>query len=196
MIFSVFFTILYQGSTPMKQLKFILAFLVVAVIVLSGIRGVFAHERRELENNITLVFGWREEPAYTGLFNGPEIFVRHTDTEESIEGAELQAEVTFGDQTKVLTFRQAFGEPGHYVAELMPMLPGDYSFHVTGTVGDVQIDEVFTSADGEFGSVEPITDIMFPVLENMTIQELAERIANLEVMITEIQAALDALQGE
>src|SRR5262245_21580782 len=123
----------------MKPIKHLLALVVVVVLVFSGIQAAFAHEHRDLENNITLIFGWREEPDLTGLFNGPEIFVRSTDTEEPIEGAELQAEVTFGDQSKVLTFRQAFGEPGHYIAELMPMLPGDYSFHVTGTIGDVQV---------------------------------------------------------
>jgi hypothetical protein len=179
-----------------KYTKHILVLLVVVVLALGGLQSAFAHGGRKIEGNITLVFGWREEPAYTGALNGPEIFVEHTDSGEPIEGAELQAEVSFGDQTKVLTFHAVSNEPGHYTANLIPMLPGDYSFRVTGTIGDVQVDEVFTSADGEFSTVEPITDIMFPVLENMTIQELAERIANLEAMITEIQAALDALQGD
>jgi len=103
----------------------------------------------------------------------------------------LQAEVSFGDQTITVSFRPAFGETGHYIAELMPMLPGDYSFHVTGTVGDVAVDEVFSSADGNFSSVEPLSDVMFPALPQVD----NARIEALEARIAELEAQLTALQG-
>lgn len=153
-----------------------------------------AHEGREV-GDYTIVFGWRLEPAYTGLLNGPEIMVtrhshdeaaehaddhtkddhEHTDaeaasdhahTEESaaVTGLEdtLQIEVSFGPATRVLNLRAVWGEPGNYTADLMPMMPGDYTFRVFGTIEGVEIDETFSAADGQFSSVEPLEDIQFP----------------------------------
>jgi len=122
-----------------------------------------AHEGREVGEAL-IVFGWRVEPAYTTLLNGPELFINHHDTEEPIEGLEetLQLEISFGDQTKVLRLRAVFGEPGSYTADLIPTQPGDYSFRLTGTIGETEVDETFTSADGEFSPVEPVSDILFP----------------------------------
>lgn len=101
----------------------------------------------------------------------------------------LQAEVSFGDQTTTVTFRRAWGTDNHYIAELIPTLPGDYTFRVFGTIGDVEVDEVFTSADGMFSTVEPAGDIMFPALPSADAQiaELEARIEALEAIIAEIQ---------
>jgi hypothetical protein len=74
----------------------------------------------------------------------------------------------------------------------MPMLPGDYSFHLTGTIGDTEVDEVFTSADGQFSSIEPPTDVMFPALpivDNARIEALEARIADLEAQLAELQGS-------
>jgi hypothetical protein len=122
-----------------------------------------AHGDREVGEYV-LVFGWRVEPAYTTLLNGPEVFVTHHETDEPVEGLEdtLQLEVSFGPASKMLTLRAVFGEPGHYTADLIPTQAGDYSFHMTGTIGETEVDEIFDSADGEFSSVEPVSDIMFP----------------------------------
>ena len=81
-----------------------------------------------------------------------------------VEGAEetLQLEVMFGDQSRVLRVRRVYGQPGHYTADLIPTRPGDYSFRLSGTINGVEIDEVFSSADGEFSTVEPVEDIQFP----------------------------------
>jgi len=165
---------------------------------------VFAHEGREV-GEWELHFGWRVEPAYAGMMNGPEVFIAlHGEHEEeeadeheetmdmSTVEVNLQAEVTFGDQTTTVTFRPAWGETGHYIAELMPMLPGDYSFHLTGTIGDTEVDEVFTSADGQFSSIEPPTDVMFPALpivDNARIEALEARIADLEAQLAELQGS-------
>lgn len=162
---------------------------------------IFAHEGREV-GEYELHFGWRVEPAYAGLMNGPEVFIAahehegeptpETPVDISTLEVNLQAEVSFGDQTTTVTFRPAWGETGHYIAELMPTLPGDYSFHLTGTIGDIAVDEVFTSADGEFGSVEPTTDVTFPLLpivDNARIEALEARIAELEALVAELQGS-------
>lgn len=176
--------------------------------------AAFAHEGRTV-GEYDLHFGWREEPAFAGLMNGPEIFISAAHGEHAEEGEEaeaehsdeaseaeetvdmstvavnLQAEVSFGDQTITLNFRPAFGETGHYIAELMPMLPGDYSFHLTGTIGELEVDEVFSSADGQYSSVEPPTDVMFPALpqvDNARLEALEARIAELEAQLAALQA--------
>jgi hypothetical protein len=152
---------------------------------------VAAHEGREVGEYL-ITFGWRSEPAYAGLLNGPEVHIsQHDSPDEPLPAdieVELQAEVTFGDQSITLTLEPERNEPGHYSADLIPALPGDYSFRVFGTIGELEVDEVFTSADGEFSSVEPLTDIVFPVIEDEDrISALEARIAELEALIGEMQ---------
>ncbi len=151
---------------------------------------VLAHEGREV-GNYTIEIGWREEPAYTGLMNGPEITVvrhsdegdhegevtpepesEHTDTEADHEEAEsngvigledtLQIEVTFGPASRTVNLRPIVSEPGHYTADLIPMRPGDYTFRVFGTIEGTEVDETFSASDGQFSTAEPIEDIQFP----------------------------------
>ena len=187
-----------------------LSLMLILVIVLALAAPALAHESRTTDGGIEIVFGWSSEPAITGEPNGPEITLslpgEHTeDTEESegehqegagghgsegstpVTDAELQVEVSFGDQTVTLALRPAFNEPGRYSADLMPMLPGDYTFRVFGTVGGMEINEVFTSADGKFSSVEPASDIQFPLAAPSTLELL--------MMIEELQAQLDELRA-
>jgi len=160
-----------------------------------------AHEGREA-GEYNLVFGWRVEPAYAGMANGPEVILEKAgdadadvaEADMHAEGAmfdgmevELSFEVTFGDQTMTAPFRQAWMQPGHFIADLVPTLPGDYTFRVFGTIGEVEVDQTFSSADGQFSSVEPSADIMFPSVGGME-----ARIADLEARL----AALEAQMGE
>jgi hypothetical protein len=152
-----------------------------------------AHEGREVGEYL-ISFGWREEPAYAGMMNGPEVFISPHNEDEAFPSdlvVALHAEVSFGDQTTTLNMRQAWQEPGHYIAELVPTMPGDYTFRVFGTIGDVEVDETFSSADGEFSTVEPSTDIMFPAIGSTD-----TRIAELEARIAELEAAVNALRDE
>lgn len=123
-----------------------------------------AHEGREVADGAyTVVFGWRIEPTYTGLFNGPEFTVERNETRTPVSGLEdsLQIEVLFGGRSKLLRLRGT-GEAGHYTADLIPTRPGDYSFRIFGMIDDTPIDETFSSVDGEFDTVNPIEDIQFP----------------------------------
>jgi hypothetical protein len=124
---------------------------------------VGAHEGREVGEYV-IEFGWRGEPAYTTLLNGPELTIENHDTDTPVEGLDtsLNLEVSFGGKTKTLRLYAVWNDPGHYTADLIPTQPGDYSFHLTGKIEDTDVDETFTSADGEFSTVEPVADIMFP----------------------------------
>jgi hypothetical protein len=171
----------------MKLIRVLVLVTLMAVLALPAA----AHEGREV-GEVILVFGWRVEPAMTGFPNGPELTVM-THNEEGVEGLEeaLQLEVLFGDQAITVPLRPAFEEPGHYIADLIPTLPGDYTFHLTGMIGDMEIDETFSSAEGEFSTVEPASDIMFPQMGG---GDLQAQIADLQAQIAELQAQIEALQ--
>jgi hypothetical protein len=161
----------------------------VVLFILSALAiPVVAHEGRQI-GPYSVTFGWRSEPAYVGLLNGPELLITVGDNSAPVEGmaATLKLDVIFGDQAKTLFLREAFGEPGHYVADLIPTRPGDYSFHLTGKIGDMDVDETFSSTDGAFDSIEPVSDILFP--------DTNYSIADLQAMIAELQAMVEALQS-
>ncbi|MFN8373434.1 MAG: hypothetical protein U0694_11240 [Anaerolineae bacterium] len=163
---------------------------------------VAAHEGREV-GEFLLEFGWQVEPAYAWQPNGIEVSIEahhdeaedaeheHADEPSPLEGIEinLQAEVTFGDQSMIILLEPAYGELGHYVGNITPTMPGDYTFHITGTIGDVTVDETFSSADGEFSSVEPQTDVLFPLPAG---GDLQVQIAALEARIAALEAQLAA----
>jgi len=184
-----------QSFINNRKLLFLLVIIgVVAAISLLIFPGdSSAHELRDLED-FQFVFGWRDEPALTNTKNGPEVFIRllegaEGDISELLADMEvdLRVEVSFGPETTTLDLRQDFRDNTHYIADLIPTRPGDYSFRVLGTIGDSEIDETFTSADGEFSSVEPVSDIAFPV-NDPTNAELLERIEALEAELEALRA--------
>lgn len=186
-----------------------LRFVLLLVLMLAAlVIPTSAHEGREVGEYV-LTFGWRVEPAFAGVMNGPELFIEAHDHEAhedehaeeaedghsdvaTFEGVEvsLQYTVSFGDQTLTAPLRQAWMEPGHFIADLIPTLPGDYTFRIFGTIGDTEVDETFSASDGQFSSVEPLTDVTFPSSEGMEakIAALEDRIAALEAKIAELEA--------
>src|SRR5687767_9896145 len=116
--------------------------LVFSLIVLFGLLALalapaLAHEQRDV-GPYEFTFGWRVEPAYAGVVNGPELFIRTLDGYTPVEGAEqsLSLQVEFGGRTKTLLLSPVFADPGHHTADLLPTRPGDYTFHIIGTVAE------------------------------------------------------------
>jgi hypothetical protein len=84
--------------------------------------------------------------------------------------------VIFEDaSTGPLTMEPSFSDPSFFEADLAPTRPGEYTFHFTGTVGDAEVDEEFTSGPDTFNSPQELREIQFPV-QDPTTAELAERI--------------------
>jgi len=154
-----------------------------------------AHEHREV-GPYEIVFGWQVEPAFAGVFNGPELTITDAETGDPVEGAEetLRLRVRFGPANKVLTLSPAWGEPGHYVAPLTPTRAGDYAFELTGKIGATTIRETFTSADGEFSSIEPVSDHLFPDSE-ADLTSLQRQIDALTEQVEALQEAVEALEA-
>jgi hypothetical protein len=186
-----------KGSMLIR--KFFSLLLVLLLLALGTV--VNAHEARTV-GAYDLELGWRVEPVYTGVINGPEFYVHDHATGAPVTDLEstLHLLVHFGDQEKLLQFYQVENDPGHYTADLIPTRPGDYTFHVFGKINDQDVDELFTSADGYFDSVDPQTDILFPSLDASP-EPTAEAGATPEVtsasqQIADLQAQIDQLKAQ
>jgi hypothetical protein len=51
---------------------------------------------------------------------------------------------------------------GEYEAAFVPTATGDYTFRISGTIGEATVDESVTSGPTTFNSVEPLSAIEFP----------------------------------
>jgi hypothetical protein len=163
--------------------------------------NAYAHEHRSI-GDYDVVFGWQEEPIYAGFFNGPELFVTNTKTNKPVTGLEetLALTVTFGPASKQLALEPAEDDPGHYIAYLTPTRPGDYNFQLSGVISETTavsetvVNETFSSADGEFESVDPAKDVLFPddSSDNVSLQK---EIDDLKDQITTLKAEVDKLSA-
>lgn len=139
--------------------------------------GAAAHEQRDVaDGQFSFVVGFLNEPAYSGEMNGLDLRIALLDAaatpvaagEEApttpVEGLEttVQAEVFFADQAMPLVISASYGEPGSYESIFFPTQPGDYSFHIFGTINGVAIDETFTSGPETFGPMEDPAPLQFP----------------------------------
>lgn len=138
------------------------AALAVALTLVVGASFVAAHEQRDV-GDYTFTVGFLEEPVFTGQKSGLDLRVARG--EEPAEGLEetLQAEVTFGGQSRDLEISPVFGQPGAYRSVFFPTAAGPYSFHITGDIDGTPIDETFSSGPDTFGEVEDVAGGQFPV---------------------------------
>ena len=93
---------------------------------------------------------------------------RHAENTMPVEGLQdtLQVEVTHvpSEVSRTMALRTVFGEPGHYVADLIPTSPGHYRFRFFGTIEGASIDKSFDSraGGGGFDDVQAASVIHFP----------------------------------
>lgn len=132
-----------------------------AILLLPALAS--AHGGREV-GDYHFTVGFFIEPAFEGQKNGVDLRVTTAD-EEPVEGVEetLEVEVIQGDESIVLPLRAVFNDPGHYTADFFPTVAGPYTFRFFGTIGDLEVDESFTSEVDGFGSVLPSEELQFPV---------------------------------
>lgn len=144
--------------------------------VLAGAPGIAdAHETRAIaDGQYEIVVGFQNEPVFAGDKSGLEFWVTDIsaatpDAGEDAEGVPVEglaetltAEVIFEDQIMELPLTPAFSQPGRYGSVFFPVEPGTYSFRIYGTIGDVEIDETFTSGPETFGDVANPAPLQFP----------------------------------
>lgn len=159
----------------------------------------------------TLEIGWQHEPTYVGETNGVQVIVTdaNDDPVTDLTEDDLKVVVSTGsDQSGELTFEPAFdlqegdGPMGQYNAPIMPTAPGDYTFHITGSLHGQAVDVTVTSSDETFDTVKGTTEIQVPV-KVPTMPEVVTRLDRLDARVGTAQSAtgptqasVDAAQAE
>jgi hypothetical protein len=141
-----------------------LAVVVASLVIFSG--HAYAHERR-MVGPYQFVVGWLTEPAYVGELNSLDLRVSDTrqNPAAAVSGLEktLTADVAAGGLAPfALTLTARFGTAGAYNGVVMPTAKGAYTFHITGKIDTLTIDEKFTSGPSTFGDVEDTAAVQYP----------------------------------
>ena len=154
----------------MKTLRAARPLFALAMVLLVGALTAsftLAHERRDV-GPYRLTVGFLVEPAYEAIPNAVSVRIVRPDGDQStpVEGAQetLKVELTHvaTGKSKTMDLRTVFGDPGHYRADLIPTLSGQYTFHFFGKVEDLEVNETFESGPGRFNDVQPQSDTQFP----------------------------------
>jgi hypothetical protein len=168
--------------------------LATTLMLVMGVEYAAAHEHRHVEiggREVEFIVGWAVEPTYAGVPNKVSLRVlapveehEHEHAGESIKvpvlGLEkyLKVEVSTGGKSIILNLRPVWGDPGHYVADIVPTVPGVYVFRFFGNVNGTEVNEVFDCSEGHFNCVEPLSKIMFPEVTQPT-DELQRTLAEI-----------------
>jgi len=130
-----------------------------------------AHEQRQV-GAYQFTVGWQHEPTYTGVENAVQFFVKDAKgnpIDDLGTPPTLKVQVVNGSQTSdPLDIKPSFdpdtglGTHGEFDAAIVPTVPGDYTFHFTGSINGQAIDQKFTSSDKTFDPVKDPNDIQFP----------------------------------
>jgi hypothetical protein len=167
-----------------------------AVLVLAVSAIASAHVVKQF-GAYSIALGWLSEPTYVGEQNAIVAIV--TDAKgaavNDLASGDLTVTVSAGGQTTAaLPLNPSYdpdtglGTPGEYFADLIPTIPGDYTFHLAGKVRDTAVDETATSSDTTFNAVEDPATIQFPAKVPTTV-EISTKLDKLD---PRVQTAADA----
>ena len=131
-----------------------------------------------------LLIGFGNEPTYAGAQNS--VFLLLTDAKTGAPvideglGDTLKVAVGFGTQHKQLPLVSSFdpdsgqGTRGVYNAYFIPTVPGDYTFHFSGTIHATKVNITVKSSPTTFDSAHDPAAIEFPQQAPSNL-ELAQR---------------------
>lgn len=132
-----------------------------------------------------LLIGFGNEPAYAGAQNSVFLLLTNAKTGAPIVdeglGDTLKVEVGFGTQKKLLPLVSSFdpdsgqGTRGVYNAYFIPTVPGDYTFHLFGTIRGQKVNIAVESSPTTFDSAHDLAAIEFPQQAPSNLQ-LAQRL--------------------
>lgn len=156
-----------------------------------------AHEGIEVGEYLVEV-GWRNEPAFVGQPNAVQVTIEHHEDGKPV--TDLAADAlsvvvsTAGTDSPSLTLTAAFddvemtGPLGEYDATLVPTAPGDYTFHITGSIKSTAVDLKLDSGDETFDPVVSSADLQFPA-KVPDLGEVATRLDRIDGRIAALQSA-------
>lgn len=127
------------------------SFLALLMVVLTF--GIALAHTGVKAGNYDIEVGWVDEPAIVGQRNAVVVNVSDRTAQDAIvDVSKLVVNITYGGQTKTLTLQPLSEDfKNQYVAPVMPMVPGEYTVQLRGTLGstavnlDVQPEEVAPS---------------------------------------------------
>jgi hypothetical protein len=171
-------------------------------ILVSVTPQAFAHQRQLYtigNQDYLIVIGSLNEPVFVDDKSGVDLRVLRADPNDPmnssaesavpVEGLEetIQVEIAAGNNTKVMQFEPAFGEPGAYEAPFYPTVATTLSYRIFGTLNGTSVDLTFTCTpageagaapdnstveisegvvrkgiEGGYGCPEPRSDLGFP----------------------------------
>jgi hypothetical protein len=151
-----------------RRLGIAMAGAVIAALVLSSVAD--AHVVKTF-GTYSVALGWVHEPTYVGQQNAVQVVIKDAAGKAVTDLADGDLKVTVslaGQASSPMPLLNTFdpdtglGVAGDYEAPLIPTAPGDYTFHLTGTIDGTPVDETATSSDSTFNSVVDSTGIEFP----------------------------------
>jgi hypothetical protein len=119
----------------------------------------------------SVALGWVHEPTYVDEQNAVQVVIKDAAGKAvtDLNDGDLKVTVGVGGQTsEPLPLLNTFdpdtglGVAGDYEAPVIPTAPGDYTFHLSGTIDGTVVDETATSSDSTFNSAIDATGIQFP----------------------------------
>jgi hypothetical protein len=132
-----------------------------------------------------LLIGFGNEPTYAGEQNSVFLLLTNAKTGAPVVdeglGDTLKVAVGFGTQTKLLPLVSSFdpdsgqGTKGVYNAYFIPTVPGDYTFHFSGTIHTTKVNITVKSSPTTFDSAHDPASIQFPQQAPSNLQ-LAQRL--------------------
>ena len=141
-----------------------------AVLTIAVVGTIQAHVLKDF-GPYSVALGWAVEPTYVGQVNAVQVVVKDKAGKPVTDLAEgdLKVVVSVGGQdSSALSLTSKFDEDtglgiaGDYETPLTPTAPGDYTFHLTGSIHGQAVDETATSSDSTFDSAVEATDVEFP----------------------------------
>ena len=173
------------------------SFLAALLAALALAPAASAHSGIEVGEYLVEV-GWRNEPAYVAQPNAVQVTVVHHADAKPVTDLALDAlsvvVSTGGQDSPSLSLVPAFdavesiGPLGEYDAPIVPTAPGNYTFHVTGSIHGTAVDLKLTSGAETFDPVAGSSDIEFPAkLSNLS--EVSTRLDRIDARIAALQSA-------
>jgi hypothetical protein len=152
-------------ATPFRG-ALLLAIIVLAAGAMIMPLSVSAHASIDVGNGkYVMQLGFRDEPTYLGQPNALYLKVGEyaSGGTKPVDGLAdtLKAEISKDGQTTSPPLIPIGN--GEYEARFVPTTLGDYTFHISGTIGGAAVDESVTSGPNTFDSVVPLSSIEFPV---------------------------------
>lgn len=164
-----------------------------------GASPALAHTEKD-SNGYKLTFGWQHEPAYVGVQNAVQVFVKDaggTAIDDLGTKGLTVAVTTQGTTSPALPLLPGFdpdtglGVHGEFDAALLPTQPGTYTFHISGDINGKAVDVSATSSDTTFNNVADPTSVEFPA-KTPTVQVLTQAVNNLQSNLRTANSATSA----